>query len=169
MNGEISVVSTPGSGSTFTMRLPLRVPAEAAPSSALPHRDETLATILAVEDNPIGLMVLQQTLKRQHIQVDGASSGHAALEAAAKRRYDLVLMDLQMPDMDGLQTTAAMRKLPGYDKVPILALTANASDELRETCFRQGMQAFLPKPFDKNVLVATISKFLKPEIGNAKP
>jgi two-component system sensor histidine kinase/response regulator len=88
-------------------------------------------------------------------------SGAAALEAAAKRRYDLVLMDLQMPEMDGLETTAAIRKLPGYGTVPILALTANCSDELREVCRQAGMQAFLSKPVETTELWAVVSKFLK--------
>ena len=67
-----------------------------------------------------------------------------------------------MPEMDGIETTAAMRKLPGYDTVPILALTADTSDEMRELCRQQGMQAFLSKPFDKNELFSVISKYLKP-------
>jgi CheY-like chemotaxis protein/anti-sigma regulatory factor (Ser/Thr protein kinase) len=160
MNGEISVVSTPGVGSTFTMRLPLRPPAETIAASS-EGQSQPLATILAVEDNPVGLMVLHRALQRHHIKVDGAPSGRAALEAAAKQRYDLVLMDLQMPEMDGLETATAMRELPGYKTVPILALTANASDELRDVCLQRGMQAFLPKPFDTKVLLAAISKFVK--------
>jgi CheY-like chemotaxis protein len=116
-----------------------------------------------VEDNPVGLMVLLRALKNHPMQVDGASSGLEALEAAAKRRYDLVLMDLQMPDLNGLETTQAMRKIPGYESVPILALTADTSDEMRDLCRQQGMQAFLSKPFDKNELYAAISRYLKTE------
>jgi CheY-like chemotaxis protein len=163
MHGDISVASQVGSGSTFTLRLPMRLPPDpVAALPAAPARPDSGTQILAVEDNPIGLMVLKHQLKRHQIQVDTASSGRAALEAAIMRPYKLVLMDLQMPEMDGLETTTRMRKLPGYETVPILALTADSSDELREICRQHGMQAFLSKPFDINELVAVISKFLKP-------
>jgi CheY-like chemotaxis protein len=170
MNGDISVASKLGSGSTFTLRLPLRPspdPAQASPAAQA--RPDSGATILAVEDNPIGLMVLQHALRRYQIHVDTASSGRAALEAASKRQYELVLMDLQMPEMDGLETTGRMRKLPGYEKVPILALTADSSDELREVCRQHGMQAFLSKPFDAHELVGVLSKYLKPGSAGTGP
>jgi CheY-like chemotaxis protein len=77
-----------------------------------------------------------------------ATSGPEAIEAASHRRFDIVLMDLQMPEMDGLEATAILREIPGYETVPILALTANSSDELREQCRLAGMQAFLSKPVD---------------------
>ena len=164
MKGEISVASTLGTGSTFTVRLPLRGPQDTSQGSAASAAQvQSAKAILAVEDNPVGLMVLRRAFKNHQIHVDGASSGSEALGAAEQRRYDLVLMDLQMPDMNGLETTAAMRQIPGYESVPILALTADTSDEMRDLCRRQGMQAFLSKPFDKNELYAVISKYLKPE------
>jgi two-component system sensor histidine kinase/response regulator len=88
-------------------------------------------------------------------------SGREALDAAAARRYDLVLMDLQMPGMDGLETTVEMRKLPGYIDVPILALTANTGDDLRDRCRQIGMRAFLSKPIKGAELWSAISKFLR--------
>jgi CheY-like chemotaxis protein len=117
-------------------------------------------TILLVEDNPIGMRVLRHALERRNVQVDCAASGRQAVEAAKKRRYDVILMDLQMPDMDGLQATAAIRALPGYANSPILALTADSSDELRTRCRREGMQAFLSKPVEPAELWAVVSKFL---------
>jgi len=83
------------------------------------------------------------------------------LDLAAKRHYDLVLMDLQMPGMDGLETTEAMRLLPGYSTVPILALTANSSDEVRARCKQVGMQAFVSKPVETAELWSLVTKFVK--------
>ncbi len=160
MKGQISVVSVVGSGSTFSVRLPLRLPADTAHENGLVGSNETGPAILAVDDNPIGLTVLRHSLERRNIRVECVLSGSAALEAAAKRRYDLVLMDLQMPGMDGLETTVAMRKLPGYEAVPILALTANCADELRDRCLEHGMQAFVSKPVETKELLAIVSKYL---------
>jgi CheY-like chemotaxis protein/nitrogen-specific signal transduction histidine kinase len=164
MHGEIQVESTLGSGSTFTVKLPLRLPEE--PPADAPAGREARAqiayTVLAVEDNPVGLLVLRHTLERHGVHVEWATTGRAALELAAQRRYDLVLMDLQMPEMDGLEATAKLRKMPAYDSVPILALTADSSGELRERCRQQGMQAFLSKPLEAGELWAVVSKYLKP-------
>jgi CheY-like chemotaxis protein len=161
MQGEISVKSTPGVGSIFTLRIPLRA-AEVDVESAHPGaRVESGPAVLAVDDNAVGLMILKRALERRHVQVDGVTSGIEALTAAVERRYDLVLMDLQMPGMNGLETTRELRKLPGYGAVPILALTADFSDELRERCLKQGMQAFLSKPVEPVQLWAIVSRFLR--------
>jgi CheY-like chemotaxis protein len=160
MQGEIGVASVPGKGSTFTLRIPMRTPEM---ESELTHSGagvETGPVVLAVEDNAVGLRILKRALERRRVSVDGAESGPAALIAASQRHYDLVLMDLQMPGMNGLETMEAMRRLPGYEAVPILALTADFSDELRERCLRQGMQAFLSKPVEAVQLWAVVSKFL---------
>jgi CheY-like chemotaxis protein len=160
MQGEISVASTPGEGSTFTLRIPIRTAEMESEPATAALRVESGPVVLAVEDNAVGLRILKRALERRQVKVDGAVSGLAALEAASLRRYDLVLMDLQMPGMNGLETTAEMRKIPGYDAVPILALTADFSDELRERCLRQGMQAFLSKPVEAVHLWSVVSRFL---------
>ena len=162
MNGKITVVSEEGRGSTFSVRVPLRS-ASAERSVNQPVRAVQAAgpAVLAVEDNPVGLTVLRRSLMRHGVEVESAVNGHEALEAAARRRYDLVLMDLQMPEMDGLTAAVEMRKIPGYESVPILALTANSSDEIRDQCRAHGMQAYLAKPIEANELWAAVSRHLE--------
>ncbi len=158
MGGDIAAVSEPEKGSTFTVRLPIRLPAAAREKTT---RSSTgLPAILAVEDNPVGLRVLRHALKSRAVDVDTASDGAEAVRAAAARHYDLILMDLQMPQMDGLEATAAVRRLPGYDNVPILALTANYSDEIRQQCQQHGMQDFLSKPVTPPALWSAVSRWL---------
>ena len=159
MGGEITVQSAAGAGSTFTVRLPLRQPTvEPAPTGLRPGAGPL---ILVVEDNPVNLTVLRHMLERREVTVDCADSGRAAIELASRRRYDIVLMDLQMPEMDGLKATSLIRRIPGYETVPILALTATTSDDLRERCRRAGMQAFLSKPIETAELWSAIAKFVK--------
>jgi CheY-like chemotaxis protein len=159
MGGIIEVKSELGTGSTFTVRLPahpaLRGRAEPRAAAA-----ETAPAILAVDDNPVGLTVLQHTLQRHQLNVDCAGSAREALEAAARRRYDVVLMDLQMPGMDGFEAAAELRRLPGYETVPIVALTASSSDQVREQCRAHGMQAYLSKPVQAAELWAAVSRQL---------
>jgi len=159
MGGEIAVESELEKGSTFTVSLPLR-PAAEPPALAEHHSGEGPA-ILAVEDNPVGLTVLKHSLKGRPVQVDTACDGADAIRAASERHYELILMDLQMPKMDGLEATAAIRKLPGYQDVPILALTANYSDEIRQQCQQNGMQGFLSKPVSKVALWSEVSRWLQ--------
>jgi CheY-like chemotaxis protein/anti-sigma regulatory factor (Ser/Thr protein kinase) len=159
MGGVVSVESCLGRGSAFTLRLPLRRSTEHSAETANQTPRQAGPSILAVEDNPVGLLVLRRALD-PHGQVVAATSGREAVQLACLRRFDVVLMDLQMPEMDGLEATALLRQIPGYADVPILALTANSSDELREQCREAGMQAFLAKPLNAASLWAAVSKFL---------
>lgn len=161
MGGDITVVSKLGAGSSFTARLPLRRATADRGARIAPAQNGTGPTVLAVDDNQVGQTMVRQALRRHGIQVECVSSGPEALAAASRRVYDLVLMDLQMPGMDGITTAVEMRKSPGYAEVPILALTANFSDELREECLALGMQAYLSKPVKVSELMAAVSKYLK--------
>jgi CheY-like chemotaxis protein/anti-sigma regulatory factor (Ser/Thr protein kinase) len=162
MGGEISVESVYGCGSKFTVRVPFGRPlGEKTERGAAASTGQTGPLILAVDDNQVGLTILRRALQRHGLRVDCTSSGREALEAAARQRYDLVLMDLQMPDMDGLTAAVEMRHIPGYERIPILALTANSSDEVREQCLAHGMQAYLSKPVESGELIATVSRHLR--------
>ena len=164
LGGGITAESQVGVGSIFTIRLPLRVPAaavEVRTPAAVTDQDGPEHMVLVVEDNKVSQTVISHVLKRHGIGVHCADSGAEALQAAAALRFDLILMDLQMPDLDGLETTSMIRKLPDYEKTPILALTANYSDVYREMAKERGMQAFLSKPVQGSELISAITRFLK--------
>jgi CheY-like chemotaxis protein len=102
-------------------------------------------------------------LRAAGLQVDAADNGQSALGLARSERYDLVLMDMQMPVMDGLAATRALRALPGWRDTPILALTANAFEDDRRACVAAGMTDFLAKPIEVDTLLAALLRWLPGE------
>uniref|UniRef100_Q478G8 Virulence sensor protein BvgS n=1 Tax=Dechloromonas aromatica (strain RCB) TaxID=159087 RepID=Q478G8_DECAR len=173
MGGEIQVVSTPGAGSefTFTVRLqraePLHAPTVEAHNDGV-EAEKRLKTefgksrILVAEDDwvnqEVALELLRETLG---FAVDIAPDGAQALEMALQHRYDLILMDMQMPELDGLGATQAIREIPDYADVPIIAMTANAFAEDRARCMDAGMNDFIAKPVDPDNLFMIMLRWLK--------
>jgi CheY-like chemotaxis protein len=158
LKGSISVDSEVGRGSTFHVRLPLRASMETpgrADASAVRGR------VLVVDDDSIAQTIVGHVLRRLALHVQCVSDGPTAIQAALQSSYDLVLMDLQMPGMDGFQTAQRIRELPGHAGTPILAVTANCSSDYREMCARHGMQGFLSKPVQSVELVRTVEKYLE--------
>ena len=119
------------------------------------------ASLLLVEDNPVNQDVANDLLKNVGFVVDTAADGIEAVAMAGRRHYDLILMDVQMPRLDGLEATRQIRRLPGYQAVPILAMTANAFSADRQNCTDAGMNDHIVKPVDPARLYAVIEHWLR--------
>lgn len=135
-------------------------PAEAAADWETGLRLRQGSLILVVEDNPINQEVTTQLLAEVGLETRVAGNGQIAVDMVRKHRYDLILMDIQMPVMDGFQATAAIRALPAGRDVPILAMTANAFAEDRRRCLEAGMNDHVPKPVEPRKLYEQLVKWL---------
>ena len=168
MGGEAGVRSTPGGGSTFwfTARLNKREPGESPMQAKALDVESAIRSryqgrrILLVDDEPVNLEVARSLLENTGLVVDTAEDGLDAIRRAGVTRYALILMDVQMPRLDGLEATREIRGLPGYREVPIVAMTANAFAEGRARCLDAGMNDILIKPFNPPRLFAVLMRHL---------
>ncbi|HEX3901554.1 MAG TPA: ATP-binding protein [Polyangia bacterium] len=182
MGGEIEVESVLSRGSRFSLSLPRAAEAKASAASSVSNVPTTAtaelppgqplagaappvpvipATVLVVEDNEDNLFTLRQILARRPLAIVTATSGRQAIERCRVDPPDLVIMDVQMPGMTGLQATGAIRALPGGADIPIVALTAQAMKGDRERILAAGCDAYLAKPVQPNELIAVVERLLR--------
>src|SRR5215470_4205615 len=170
MSGEIRLDSQPGVGSTFSFTVWLGVGAPTdSPGAMVPAAVRAgrlrAARILVTEDNEINQQIAVELLEGAGAKVEIASNGREAIEAvmnASSRRYDLVLMDLQMPEVDGYQATARIRGDGRFADLPIVSMTAHVTLEERERCLVAGMNDQVSKPIDPATLFATLGRYYVP-------
>ena len=179
MKGTITVDSTYGEGSTFTVRLPQRVE-HYEPMGDFKKRIETFleqqeayhesfiapdARILVVDDTDMNLIVVQSLLEKTQMQIDTAFSGMECLEMIKDTHYDIIFLDHMMPEMDGIETLKRAKELKGSKckKTPFVALTANAVSGVREMFLANGFDDYVSKPVDGKTLETVVQKFLPEE------
>ncbi len=180
MGGRIGVDSVPGEGSTFwcTVRLPtMPTLASALPPPAMPVTSSGMdlvadvlaelrqrfsgAHILLADDNAINRLLVCELLHVAGIEPDVAETGAEAIEHLCAHPCDLVLMDIHMPDMDGLTATRRIREMPGMADLPIIAMTASVLQDERDACYAAGMNAHLGKPIDTHLMYTTLLHWLR--------
>lgn len=167
MGGEIGARSEPGGGSTFWFSVTLEKAGspeirEAAAAKAPPMEKAGEVRVLLAEDNPFNQKIMQIILNNLGIQSDVANDGRAAIRMIEEKRYDLVLMDIQMPKMDGIDATKAIRESAAeFKTIPIIALTAHAMPENRDIWMAAGMDGYLIKPVKPELLRETIYSHLE--------
>ncbi len=179
MGSHIQLRSTLGGGSTFWFdcALPTRPPQDSPPEitsrqehTAPPTTDLSQYRILLAEDEVINQAVVTALLGQFGLHVTTVANGREAVEQINAEPYDLILMDLQMPDVDGFEATRQIRRLPGdRGRTPIIALTAHALARDREKCLRVGMNDFLSKPVDSRHLRTLIQRYLQPRARTDTP
>lgn len=167
MGGTLSVISTPGCGSTFTLSIPTDL--SAASAQAVGTAEQTSAElrarhtgkpILVVEDDRSIQVFIKAILELAGLDVSVAADGSDAIDQARTKKFKLILMDLVMPGVSGIDASKAIRSLPNYTTVPILAVTARAFEDDRDACLKSGIDAHIPKPITRELLLGTVLQCL---------
>ena len=173
MHGEIRVESTYGAGSCFTVSLPQQI-VDNSPLGRIGEYHSTVKTryhesfhapateILVVDDVEMNLILVRNLLKQTQIQIDTALSGEQCLKMCSRKHYDVIFMDHMMPEMDGIETLARMKKMldSPNKNTPVIMLTANALTGMREEYLRQGFQDYISKPIQGGRLESLLLKYL---------
>jgi signal transduction histidine kinase/CheY-like chemotaxis protein len=165
MGGSLKLSSTPGRGTCCLLTLPVKIVSAASVAAERPRigrpRAGFGAQVLIAEDDASSAFLLERFMRRSAIDCHMARDGKEAVELAGKQRFDLILMDCQMPEMDGYEATRMIRSMGGdAGKVPIIALTAHAMAQDRERCLKAGMDDYLSKPVDLAHFNAMLEKWL---------
>jgi CheY-like chemotaxis protein len=180
MSGQIDVESEPGRGSLFWFTATfaqhregeLGVEEQKA-AAALPSdsaQGQAKSRILVAEDNAVNQRIALRILEKAGYQAEAVSDGRQALEALAKNHYDLVLMDVQMPEMDGFQATMEIRRLEAATRrTPVVAMTANAMAGDRERCLAAGMDDYISKPVRREELHEVVRRWIAARPGEPAP
>lgn len=170
--GEVHVESDLGRGSTFTVTLPCEAGVgttleSAAPAVApAPVDARGGVRILVVEDNHVNQKVVTAVLRKRGFSIELANDGQEALQKLeTSDTFDLVLMDVQMPVLDGLEATRLIRKEPRWNSLPIVAMTAHAMNGDKERCLEAGMNGYISKPVHPSLLLSTVDEFILQRIG----
>ena len=162
MHGDISLTSEIGHGSTFVLQLPLHE--GAAPEKEIPRpvQNQTLhGRVLLAEDNTVNQKIAERMLSRLGLKCKTVANGEQAIAEVLSNDYDLILMDVNMPVMDGITATERIRDLSNHkNHIPIIALTANAMLEDKERCLAAGMNGFISKPIRLDTLGKVIAEIL---------
>lgn len=162
MKGNVSLESQPGVGSRFSVFLPLITPADSRDSDFEESASDTMpeiARILIAEDEGVNRLYMRTFLEREGWEIDEAANGIEAVSLAGKHHYDLILMDISMPRMDGLEASARIREIQPF--VPIIAITAHAYEEDRKRILETGLNDIVLKPIDENGLKRRLRRYLR--------
>lgn len=168
MHGQIKVDSRENEGTWFTVTLPLPADQNAGQETAgdaVTQPAHRRCRILLVEDNRVNQIVASGLLQKMGHEVDHAENGERALAALALKPYDLVLMDCQMPVMDGYEATRRIRQNPQWSQLPVIAVTANVMSGDREECLAAGMDDYITKPYNRKILGDVIQRWAERGAG----